>query len=109
MATMGKPHEQHNGARTPHRTRTRSFAKISRLSRELPRRIERELKTNPTALVGAVAGASFLLGALVGSKIGRLAIAAAIPYAVKHLFEGDVGNYVRGLLKEEHGEAEAPS
>src|SRR5271154_451856 len=58
-------------------TRQTNFHRVVRAGRELPRRIEAELKSNPVGMMAAVGAGSFVLGALLGSKLGRLALAAA--------------------------------
>ena len=48
------------------------------------------MKTHPAATLAAVAAGSFVLGALVGSPLGRLVLAAAVPGLVRHAIDGDL-------------------
>lgn len=77
---------------------------VIRFGRDLPGRMNAQMKSHPTAALATVGGVSFAFGALVGSRFGRLALAAAIPFLVKRLFEGDlgreIGDYARGLADE---------
>jgi hypothetical protein len=63
---------------------------ILRGMRQLPRRMEQELKTRPRVIVGAVGGVSFVLGVLVGSRMGRLFAAAALGCGAKAMFDRGV-------------------
>jgi hypothetical protein len=121
MATTHKSHTiHHNGARTtnhghasktdPRRSRgLRSQQRLSQLiafGRNLPNQIQAQYKTNPTLAVATIGGVAFALGALVGSKLGRLALAAAVPYAIKRVFEGDVGEDFGQFARELFGSVE---
>jgi hypothetical protein len=110
MATIDKNGESgsarvHNG-HSSHEPR-RTF----RIDRALPRRIEAQMKSNPATLMAAVGVGSFVLGALLGSRLGRVALGAAIPYAIGRIFEGALGqkiaDYAREMTEEPGREAKA--
>lgn len=75
---------------------------VVEFGRTLPRKVDTQLKRNPTATLATIGGVSFALGALLGSKFGRMALVAAVPFIVKRMFEGDfgreLGDYARGLV-----------
>jgi hypothetical protein len=110
MATIdknGKP----GSARAPNGHSSHAPRRTFRIDRELPRRIEAQVKSNPAALMAAIGVGSFVLGALLGSRLGRVALAAAIPYAIGRVFEGVLGqkiaDYARELTEEPGPEASA--
>jgi hypothetical protein len=100
-------HSHHNGARGSRTTGSKQ-PRLERLrsvivsARQLPESIQSQLKAHPAATLATIAGASFALGALAGSRLGRIAVAAAIPLVLKRVLEGDVGQeiaqYARGLF-----------
>jgi hypothetical protein len=57
------------------------------------------MKSHPTTVLAVVGGVSFGLGALLGSRLGRLALAAAIPLVVKRLLEGGLGQGLAGYAE----------
>jgi hypothetical protein len=61
------------------------------------------MRSHPPETVAAVGAVSFALGAVVGSKLGRLVLAVAIPLAIKSAFEGEVarelGKYAQGFIR----------
>ena len=85
--------------------------RLLHLGSKLPRTIEAQLKDNPMRVLASVGAAAFVLGALAGSKIGRIAIAAALPLALQRILEGAVGDklsaYTQELAGSLGGEAEA--
>jgi hypothetical protein len=132
MATVDKNHgpvsaAAHNGhannhagaapsIRRPKRARAASEPALDRLAalgRDLPRWLQAQLKSNPLAVVATFGAGTFVLGALLGSKLGRVTLAAAIPYAVERVFEGAMGetlrDYVGGLVRSGEREVETPS
>jgi hypothetical protein len=68
----------------------------------LPQTVGARLKENPAAGFAFVGTVSFLLGGLFGSKLGRLAVAAALPILVNRILAGRIGSeivqYVEGLV-----------
>jgi hypothetical protein len=80
-----------------------SRAGIVRLVRSLPKTIGVQMRAHPPETVAAVGAVSFALGAVLGSRLGRLMLAVAIPLAIKSAFEGEVarelGKYAQGFIR----------
>jgi hypothetical protein len=104
-----------NGSRAGHRTKgarsrfSRTKTKhadgaaldaLVRLGRDFPGMIEAQLKTHPGVVLATVGGISFACGAALGSKLGRIAIAAAVPLALKRVFEGELGQEITQYTRE---------
>jgi hypothetical protein len=51
--------------------------------RSLPKTIGAQLRAHPPEALAAVGAASFALGAVLGSRLGRLLLAVAVPFALK--------------------------
>jgi hypothetical protein len=70
--------------------------------RELPKTLGVQLRAHPPQTAMAIGAVSFALGAVLGSRLGRLVLAVAVPLAVKSAFEGEaareLGKYARGLI-----------
>ena len=82
---------------------------IGRVGRELPRRIEAQMRSNPVAVIATVGAFAFTLGAVLGSRLGRVALAAALPLTIQRIFEGAFGEKLGELtrrLTEDEGERE---
>lgn len=69
-------------------------AKIRELTAEVPARLQAQFRENPVATIAAVGAGSFVLGALVGSKLGRIALAAAAPHVVERILQGALGDKI---------------
>ena len=82
---MATTHSHQNGSRTspPRGGRQAGLDDIVGFTRRLPREVQSAMKTHPAATLAAVAAGAFVLGALVGSPLGRLAMAAAVPVLVR--------------------------
>lgn len=80
-----------------------SIQGVMKMGRGLSHRLQHDLETHPEALLVAVGGASFLAGAILGSRLGRLILSAAIPFGVQSLVESEVAprlrSYVQDLLR----------
>jgi hypothetical protein len=80
-----------------------SRAGVARLVRSLPRTIAVQMRAHPPETVAAVGAVSFVLGAILGSRLGRLMLAVGIPLAIKSALEGEVarelGKYAQGLIR----------
>jgi hypothetical protein len=76
-------------------------------TRRLPREVQSAMKTHPAATLAAVAAGSFALGALIGSPLGRLVMAAAVPVLVRRAIEGDLRHglsaFARSLAEPDGG------
>ena len=107
MATNHDNHSHHSETRSTQanggdQPRLRRVREIVRFARELPQSVQTQFKAHPAATVATIAGVSFVFGALAGSRLGRIAMAAAFPLVLKRVLEGEVGEeiarYVRGLV-----------
>jgi ElaB/YqjD/DUF883 family membrane-anchored ribosome-binding protein len=67
---------------------------LVRLTRELPRRAQEGMRDRPQTTLAAVAGASFLLGTLLGARVVRAALYAAVPYVAVRVMKGELGEKV---------------
>jgi hypothetical protein len=80
------------------------FTQLRRAALGVPHRIEAQLKSEPVVTLAAVGAGCFVLGALLGSRLGRLALVTALPYAIERVFEGALGEriaeYAHGLVDE---------
>lgn len=70
------------------------------------REIPQALQSHPSAALATVGVLSFALGAVVGSRIGRLVMMAAIPALVGRILQGEVGDrigrYAESLFRAPH-------
>jgi len=86
-----------------------SIQEIVKMGRGLGSRLQRDMGTHPEALLVAVGGASFLAGAVLGSRLGRIILSAAIPLGIQHLVESELGprlrTYVQGLMSDGDSDA----
>lgn len=89
---MATTHSHQNGLRTsrPRGGRRAGLDDLAGFTRRLPREVQSAMKTHPATTLAAVAAGSFVLGALFGSPLGRLAMAAAVPVLVRRAIEGDL-------------------
>jgi hypothetical protein len=95
----------------PHRTRARvasivegepprSLEDVKRMARSAQRRLRREMQERPEVVLAAVAGASFVAGAAVGSRVGRIVLSALIPFGLQHLLTTRVAPRLASYLTE---------
>jgi hypothetical protein len=94
----------------PHRTRARvasivegeprSLEDVKRMARSAQRKLRREMQERPEVVLAAVAGASFVAGAAVGSRVGRIVLSALIPFGLQHLLTTRVAPRLAGYLTE---------
>ncbi len=91
---MAATHSHPNGVRTARpragKAKVAGLKDLAGASRQLPRQIQAAMKTHPTATLAAVAAGSFVIGALAGSSLGRVALAAALPILLRRALEGDL-------------------
>jgi hypothetical protein len=73
---------------------------VINLARDLPHTLQTELRSNPMRVIATVGAGAFVMGALLGSRMGRLAIAAALPHVVERVFQGALGDKIRSLAEE---------
>ena len=99
--------EEQRGKRNGHekkaalRSERRHLGDVVRLlARELPRRAEEGMRERPQTTLAAVAGASFVLGTLLGTRVIRAALYAAVPYVAVQVMKGELGERVLGYASE---------
>jgi len=85
---------------------------VVRMAKELPRRAQEGMRDRPQTTLAAVAGASFVLGTLLGTRLIRAALYAAAPYVAVQILKGELGekvlSYASNLMREPgpHGRME---
>jgi hypothetical protein len=67
-----------------------SLGEVLEMVRGLPRRLHSNMDVHPVAVLAAVGGASFLAGAVLGSRFGRAVLFAAIPIALERLVASEL-------------------
>jgi hypothetical protein len=72
---------------------------------QLPAKLQASAKENPRATLVAVGAVAFALGGLVGSRLGRFALAASIPIVISRLLDGSLS---RDLARWATGIPDAP-
>jgi hypothetical protein len=73
---------------------------VVRMGRSLPHRVKKEMSLRPEMLLATVGGVSFLAGAVLGSRLGRALLAAAIPIALERLVSSEVAPKLVKYAKE---------
>jgi hypothetical protein len=66
------------------------FSDVVRMGRSLPRKVRKEMAIRPEILLVTVGGVSFVAGAVLGSRLGRALLAAAIPIGLERLVSSEV-------------------
>ena len=84
------------------------LASLVAYGRELPAKLEAQVKARPGAVILAASGGAFLLGAILGSKVGRIATTLAVGYGIHQLIESDLGREIGRFLKANVGEDVEP-
>jgi hypothetical protein len=77
-----------------------SIQEIVKLGRDLSERVQRDMETHPEALLVAVGSASFVAGAVLGSRLGRFVLSVAIPLGIQHLVASEVSPRIRTYVEE---------
>jgi hypothetical protein len=93
-------HDQHHETRL-HAARLESIKTL----RAFPQRLKASAQENPGAALIAVGAAGFVMGGLLGSRLGRLAIAASIPVVVSRVLDGSLA---REMMRFATGIADSP-
>lgn len=111
---LDEAHAAHNGRKTRRtgrskgmQTAKKKLGKLVHVGRLLPRTLELECKAHPGPVLISVGAASFALGAVFGSKLGRLAVAAALPFAIRKILEGEIGEELGQMARDFISEQEA--
>ena len=78
------------------------LTKIKRAGANLSEEVGTYVRKQPLAALGIAAGAGFVLGSIFGSRLGRVALVAAVGYVAQDLIEGALGEGgIRALLVDE--------
>jgi hypothetical protein len=75
------------------------LGELARGCKDLPAKLRERLEANPLAVVGSIAAGGFVLGALFGSRLGRVLVTATVGYGVKRFLEGPAGRELGGYVK----------
>ena len=75
------------------------LAKLRDVGRNLSEQLEVQMRERPYVVLGAAAGVGFALGAMVGSRLGQIALAAGVGYVGKNLLRGVAAEEVQKLVK----------
>jgi hypothetical protein len=99
-----KAHRARSRASLVEREVPRTLEDAKRMARSAQRKLRREMQERPEVILAAVAGASFIAGAAVGSKVGRIMLSALIPFGLQHLLTTRVAPriaaYVAGWMND---------
>ena len=99
-------HEGKSKRSGPDRAQRRSGQEQARISTSsLPSKLQQRARENPLAALVAVGTVGFALGNLVGSRLGRLALAVSVPIVVNRLLDGTLS---RDLMRWVTGIPDAP-
>jgi len=92
-----------NGSSHGHGAHAHDFDAAWRFVRGIPRAAQTGLKTNPVAVIAGVSAGAFVLGALCGSKVGRVLVTTLAGYGLRQFMEGpmarELGRYATDALK----------
>ncbi len=96
----GSSHGHGTHAHGPH---AKDFDAAWRFVRGFPRAAQTGLKTNPVAVIAGISAGAFVLGALCGSKVGRVLVTTLAGYGLRQFMEGpmarELGRYATDALK----------
>jgi hypothetical protein len=82
--------------------------RVLREGRALPRKLRRAASEQPELTLALVGGAMFLAGAVLGSRLGRALLGAAIPIGVERLITGELAPRLLAYAREQLGDAARP-
>jgi hypothetical protein len=92
-----------HGAHAHDTRHAKDFDAAWRFVRGIPRAAQTGLKTNPVAVIAGVGATAFVLGALCGSKVGRVLVTTLAGYGLRQFMEGpmarELGRYATDALK----------
>jgi hypothetical protein len=85
----------------------RDFRAAWRAVRGLPSNLQSAMKTNPTAVLAGAGALGFVVGALCGSRVGRLVTTTLVGYGLRRFVEGpvarEVGRYATQVIRNAGG------
>jgi hypothetical protein len=93
VSTNGAPSKRHGGGR-----QKPSIGELLELLGGLPRKLHRAVETDPAAALAVVGGASFLAGMVLGTRVGRAVLAAAIPIGLQQLVASQLAPWFRSYV-----------
>jgi ElaB/YqjD/DUF883 family membrane-anchored ribosome-binding protein len=65
--------------------------RLREVGQNLSAQLEEQVHKRPYVVVGAAAGVGFVLGSLLGSRLGQVLLAAGVGYVLKNVVGGDLG------------------
>ena len=89
-ASHGEPTVEHDEPRAG--PGSKNAGDVWRFVRKLPGAAQAQMKTNPAAVVAGVGATAFVLGALCGSRVGRVLVTTLAGYGLRRLIEGPVAS-----------------
>jgi hypothetical protein len=89
VSANGAPKRHGGGSKKP------SIQEVLALFSDLPSRLHRAVETDPAAVLAVVGGASFLAGMVLGTRVGRAVLAAAIPIGLQQLVATKIAPWIR--------------
>jgi hypothetical protein len=103
----GIPHREKPAEPDEVRVSTDGTERVLRFVRGLPRAVRVGLKEHPATIVAGVGATAFVLGALCGSRVGRVLMTTLAGYGVRRFIEGPVVREVARYATEVMKNAEA--
>jgi ElaB/YqjD/DUF883 family membrane-anchored ribosome-binding protein len=84
--------------------------RLREAGRNLGSQIDEQVRKRPYVMLGAAAGFGFVAGAVLGSRLGQVLLAAGVGYAAKRVLGGDFGiERIQAEIEKLAGEAERRS
>jgi ElaB/YqjD/DUF883 family membrane-anchored ribosome-binding protein len=103
-STSGETATRH-GSQSREAGRRLEMDRLRAAGKNLGTQLEEQVRKRPYVIIGAAAGAGFIAGSLLGSRLGQLLIAAGIGYAAREALEGGAGvDRIREGIEELTGE-----
>ncbi len=96
-AASGVSRSTKEATETPHGVDIKKYLDDAK---SMGKTLETQMSSRPYVVLGAVAGASFVAGSLLGSRIGQLAVAIGVGYAAtRFLQDPDVKSLARKVTQ----------
>src|SRR5580700_9039561 len=88
------PRRAEHGRRTEtpasHRPRI-DMERLREVGKNLGGQVDDQVQKRPYIVIGAAAGAGFIAGSILGSRLGQILLATGVGYAAKQLLGSDFG------------------
>jgi ElaB/YqjD/DUF883 family membrane-anchored ribosome-binding protein len=82
--------------------------RLREVGKNLGGQVDDQVHKRPYVVIGAAAGAGFIAGSILGSRLGQVLLATGVGYAAKHLLGPDFGlDRLQAGLEKLTGELEA--